>query len=87
MARRGGLSHKHYKETAGLKVSGGMFVKKGAILTREGDKWKAGVNVGGESGSLYALCSGKVYFTKKRGRYHRRKRMTFINILKSEQDT
>ena len=79
MAQRGGISHIHYKETDGLKVSSNQFVKKGTTLTRQGDKWKAGLNVGGKS-SLNALCDGRVYFTKKKGRYHTQKLMTFINI-------
>ena len=38
--RVGGLSHKIYCETAGIKVTGGQTVKEGAVLTREGDQWK-----------------------------------------------
>jgi ribosomal protein L27 len=79
MAERGGYSHKHYWEKKGLKAMGGEFVKKGAILTREDGKWKKGLNVAG-SGTLYALCAGKVYFHKKRGRYHTKVTQTFINI-------
>ena len=75
----GGLTHKHYSETKGLKVSGGSAVKKGTILTRQGDKWRAGVNVGGTA-SLYALCDGVVYVTTRRGTYKTKKRYTVINI-------
>ena len=79
MAQRGGLSHIHYKETKGLKVNAGQSITKGTILTREGDKWKAGLNISGR-GTLYAKIDGKVYFTKKRGNYKKNKLSTFINI-------
>ena len=58
----GGVSHKHYPETKGLKAASGQLVKKGTILTRQGDKWKAGLNVAGK-GSIQAACDGTVYFT------------------------
>ena len=79
MAQRGGISHINYKETKGLKVAGGQSVKKSTILTRQGNKWKSGKNVGG-GGTLYALCDGEVYFTKKKGSYRTKKVHTFINI-------
>lgn len=75
----GGITHKHYPETKGLKVAGGQVVKKGAILTREGNKWKAGLNVSGK-GSLSALCDGTVYFTRKRGTYKTDKKYTVVNV-------
>lgn len=75
----GGITHKHYPETKGLKISGGQNVKKGTILTRQGNKWKAGLNVGGK-GSLYALCDGIAYFTTRRGTYRTKKKTTVINI-------
>ena len=79
MAQRGGISHIHYKEKMGLKASGGQFVKKSTLLTRQGNKWKAGINIGGK-GALFALCDGTVYFTRKKGSYKRKKVTTFINI-------
>ncbi|MFC1594550.1 50S ribosomal protein L27 [Candidatus Omnitrophota bacterium] len=79
MAKRGGISHIHYWETKGLKASGGQLVKKGTILTREGDKWKAGINVRGKT-TLCALCDGTVYFTNKRGTYKTKKSIKLINI-------
>lgn len=79
MSKRGKTTHKYYKETKGLKASGGQIVKAGTILTRESDKWKAGKNVGGQ-GTLYALCEGKVYFAKKRGTYKTNKAYTVINV-------
>jgi len=69
---------RHYPDTKGIKVAAGQIVNAGTLLTREGDKWRPGKNVGGKM-HLYALCKGKVSFTKKRGHY--RKKVTYINIL------
>ena len=80
----GGISHEHYRETKGLKVTGGQIVKKGTILTREGNKWKAGLNVSGK-GSLLAICDGTVYFTQKRGTYKTNRKYTLINIKPFEK--
>jgi ribosomal protein L27 len=77
MAGKGGLSHKYYSETRGLKVTAGQKVKSGTILTRQGDKWKAGINVGGKT-ILFALCPGEVYFSKTKGK--RNKMITKISI-------
>ncbi len=76
--RVGGKSHIMYAETCGVKVSGGQSVKSGTILTRQGDKWKPGVNVNGRM-HITAACAGTVYFTKKRIR-KTGKVDTFINI-------
>ena len=83
MVRVGGLTKKYYKETKGVKVSGGQTVKCGAMLTRKGDRWKPGINVTGRM-HLTAACDGEVYFTKKKGNY--RRVVTYINIkpLKSK---
>jgi len=81
MVRVGGLTKKYYKETRGVKVSGGQQVKCGTILTRKGDRWKAGQNVTGRM-HLTAGCDGEVYFTKKKGNY--RKAVTYINIRPSK---
>lgn len=86
MAQRGGISHIHYKEIKGLRVTGGEFVKKSTTLTRQGDKWKAGKNVAGK-GTLYALCDGEVYFTKRKGTYRKKKVYTFINIKPKTKKT
>lgn len=64
------------KDTA-MKVSSGYPVKTGQILTRGINLYKAGVNVKG-LGTMYALCPGKVYFTKKKTSHG--KVRTFINI-------
>ena len=77
MSKVGGLSKINYKETRGVKVAGGMKIKSGAMLTRQGDKWKPGLNVVGRM-HLTAICDGEVYFTKKRGKY--KKAVTFVNI-------
>ncbi|HOW35412.1 MAG TPA: 50S ribosomal protein L27 [Candidatus Omnitrophota bacterium] len=82
MTRLGGLTHKHYKETHGIKVAGGQHVKSGTILTREGDRWKPGLNVLGRI-LLTAACDGEVYFTRKMGKYKRS--ITLVNIRPEAQ--
>lgn len=77
MARKGGITSKFYRETRGVKVSGGQVVTAGTVLTREGDRWKPGVNVAGRM-HLTAACDGEVYFQKKRGNY--KKSVTYVNI-------
>lgn len=77
MSRIGGITHKFYKETRGLKASGGQRVKAGTILTRQGHRWKPGLNVSGTM-HLTATCDGEVYFTRKKSTYNRV--MTLINI-------
>jgi len=78
--RVGGISSKFYAETAGIKVSGGQRVKSGTILTREGNRWKAGINVIGRS-SLTAAVEGEVYFTRKKNTA--KKVITYVNIKPS----
>lgn len=75
--RVGGLSHKCYCETAGIKVSGGQKVKEGAVLTRDGDRWRPGINVRGRM-HLSAACEGTIYFTQKRTAQG--KRCTYVNV-------
>ena len=77
MTKVGGLTNKYYKETRGMKVSGGQQVKAGTVLTREGHKWQPGINVIGKM-HLTAKCDGEVYFTRKRNTY--KKEITCINI-------
>ena len=77
MAKVGGKTTKFYTETRGLKVSGGQAVRAGSVLTRQGDRWKPGVNVTG-SMHLTARCGGEVYFTRKKNRYG--KVVTYINV-------
>jgi ribosomal protein L27 len=78
--RVGGISSKYYRETAGIKVSGGQKVKSGTILTRQGNQWKCGLNVIGRS-SLTAACNGEVYFTRRKNGSN--KVITLINIKPS----
>ncbi len=77
MSRVGGKTKRYYKETRGVKVTGGQSVKSGTVLTRQGDRWKAGLNVTGRM-HLAAACDGEVYFTRKKGKYKRA--VTFINV-------
>jgi len=84
MSRVGGLTHRFYKETRGVKVSGGQAVKAGTVLTREGNKWKAGLNVSGRD-HLTASCDGEIFFTRKKSRYNRLQ--TVINIRPLEVKT
>ena len=77
MAKKGGLSSKFYRETRGVKVSGGQPVKSGTVLTRQGSRWKPGLNVIGQM-HLTASCDGEVYFTKKKNQYN--KATTYIHI-------
>ena len=65
------------KKDKALKSSGGKLVKTGAILVRGVDTYKAGINVRGP-GTLFALCAGKVYFTRKKTSHG--KVRTFVNV-------
>ena len=82
MTKVGGITSRYYKETRGIKVSGGQFVKAGTILTREGHRWKPGHHVLGRM-HLTAACDGEVYFTKKKGSYSRV--VTFVHIKPVEK--
>lgn len=81
MAKVGGKTNKFYKETQGLKVSGGQNVKAGSVLTRQGHRWKPGVNIVGDM-NLTARHDGEVYFTRKKNRYG--KVVTYINVRSNE---
>lgn len=70
------------KKDKAVKVSGGELVKTGQILLRGIATYKAGVNVRGD-GTLYALCTGKVYFSRKKTSHG--KARTFINIAPSQE--
>ncbi len=60
-----------------VKASGGQVVKTGKILVRGLSTYKAGVNVKG-NGSLFAICPGEVYFTRKKTSHG--KVRTFVNV-------
>jgi ribosomal protein L27 len=61
-----------------VKVSGGQLVKTGELLARGMDHYKAGKNVKG-SGTMYALCPGKVQFSHKKS--PRGSVKTYINVV------
>lgn len=84
MTKVGHTTKKFYRETKGIKVSGGQFVKSGTVLTRHGDKWRAGINVIGLT-HLTAGCDGEIYFTRKKGSY--KKVLTVINVRPSVSHT
>lgn len=66
------------KKDKALKVSAGQTVKTGQILVRCINTYKAGRNVAGMD-TLYALCPGKICFTKRKTSHG--KVRTFINII------
>lgn len=68
------------KKDKALKICGGQQVKTGEILARCMNSYKAGQNVKGKD-TLYALCSGKIYFTRRKTSHC--KVRTFINVLPS----
>ena len=82
MAKKGGKTSQFYTETRGLKTSGGQTVKAGAVLTRQGSKWKPGLNVIGDN-HLVAGVEGEVYFTRKKSSY--RQVQTVINVKPAGQ--
>jgi ribosomal protein L27 len=77
MSKLGGITRKFYRETRGLKISGGQNVKSGTILTRQGHIWRAGTNVIGRT-HLVAACDGEIYFTRKKSSYN--KLTTYVNV-------
>lgn len=70
------------KKDKAMKVASGESVLTGKILSRGISTYKAGVNVRGIS-TLHALCSGKVYFSKKKTSHGRVR--TFINVEPKKQ--
>ena len=70
------------KKDRGVKVCAGQEVKTGQILARDRSTYKAGTNVKGLD-TLYALCSGKIYFSRKKTSHGRVR--TFINVLSAKQ--
>ena len=70
------------KKDKGLKVSTGMAVKTGQILLRADARYKAGLNVRGK-GAIYAICPGKIYFTRKKTNHGRVR--TFLNVMADTQ--
>ncbi|MCX5711911.1 MAG: 50S ribosomal protein L27 [Candidatus Omnitrophica bacterium] len=72
------------KKDWGMKVSEGKPVKQTQILCKRYNVYKAGINVRGE-GTLFALCSGTVYFTKKKTSHGMVR--TFINVKPEAKKT
>jgi ribosomal protein L27 len=68
------------KKDKAVKVSNGQLVKTGQILVRGFSTYKAGINVKGLD-TLFALCSGNIYFSKKKTPHG--KIRTFVNIKPS----
>jgi ribosomal protein L27 len=68
------------KKDKGVKVSAGQDVKAGQILVKGMSVYKAGQNVKGLS-TLFALCSGKVNFSRTKTSHG--KFRTFVHILPS----
>lgn len=68
------------KKDKAIKISNGMLVKTGQILVRGMSTYKAGAHVKGRN-TLYALCAGKIYFSKKKT--SRGKVRTFVHISPS----
>jgi ribosomal protein L27 len=77
MTKVGRTTKRFYRETQGIKVTGGQTVPAGTMLTRRGDRWRPGLNVIGQM-HLTAACEGEVYFTRKKGSY--KKVLTVVNI-------
>jgi ribosomal protein L27 len=70
------------KKDKSMKVCAGKQVKTGQILSRGLSIYKAGSNVKGLD-TLYAICPGKIYFSRKKTSHGRPR--TFINILPDKQ--
>jgi ribosomal protein L27 len=65
------------KKDNAVKVGSGQSVKTGTILARGLSAYKAGSNVKGLN-TLYALCEGEVYFSKRKTGHGRVR--TYINV-------
>lgn len=65
------------KKDKSIKVSCGEAVGTGKILIRGIPVYKAGINTRGQ-GTIFALCAGKVYFSKKKTSHG--KVRTFVNV-------
>ena len=70
------------KKDKALKVSNGMEIKTSQILARGIATYKAGINARGLN-TIFALCPGKVYFTKKMTSHG--KMRTHINVKPAEK--
>ena len=66
------------KKDRGVKVGSGEMVTTGKILISGTSSYKAGANVKGVT-RMFALCDGKIVFTKKRTTAKTVK--TFISVM------
>ncbi|MBV9455831.1 MAG: 50S ribosomal protein L27 [Rubrobacter sp.] len=72
--KKGGGSSRNGRDSAskrlGVKVYGGQLVSAGSIVVRQrGTKVYPGLNIGrGSDDTLFAKVSGRVNFTKSRGK-------------------
>jgi ribosomal protein L27 len=71
------------KKDKALKASDGQTVKTGQILCKRMNVYKAGINVKGLA-TLYAICPGNVYFTRKKTGHG--KMRTYINVQAAKED-
>ena len=89
-------STKNTKDSAGrrlgVKIYGGRIAREGSIIVRQrGTKFHPGCNVGiGKDHTLFALCDGKVKFTRTkrpsvRSMKKRLKYRKFVNIVPMEE--
>lgn len=69
------------KKDKKVKVSDGQAVKPGQILVRGIGAYKSGKNAKGLD-TIYAVCEGSVYFSKKKTPHGRVR--TFVNVLPAE---
>jgi ribosomal protein L27 len=65
------------KKDKALKVSTGQTVKKGQIVVRGIPSYQPGKNVKGRA-TIFALCDGKITFSKKR---IAKTVKTYINVI------
>lgn len=70
------------KKDKAVKVCGGSIVKTGQIIVRGIELYKAGNNVRG-LGTLYAMCPGKVHFSRKKN--IRGVVKTYVNVIAQEK--
>ncbi|OGX16255.1 MAG: hypothetical protein A2166_03795 [Omnitrophica WOR_2 bacterium RBG_13_41_10] len=70
------------EDRRGIKICGGQKVETGKIIGRSMSLYKAGKNVSGIN-TLFALCDGTIYFSKKKTSHGRVR--TYINIMPAKK--
>jgi len=73
------------KKDKNVKVTSGQTVKTGQILIRGFSTYKSGINVKGLA-TLFALCPGKAYFTKKKTPHGKVRTCVNVEPLKKPAD-